>query len=518
MASTDRLRWFGLLFVACTAAGIAWAAQDIDLSALDRLADLPQDTQGLIGALAVGLVVVEMWRFVAFARPLGVQLEASTAFDATVASNFFAWISPGSALAEPATIFMLGRRGVPWETAIALSLGKTVFGMFGFFGLTAIVLAAGLGPQLSLWLSLPFVSGSLVITATIGVVLAGVVWPGVIAGALERVQGRFEEWPRVVGGLDVAIGSVRRIYQFRSASPLQWVEMIASQLAYYGCFIGVLLALLSALGGPAVLDVLPRALAYQAFTYVAPTPGASGLGEATGEVFFGDVVPDAALGVLLFRAATIYLHVLMGLLYLPLVGGLAITDDPEPVPSDPRAIAAVVAGSLWIVDLTHHVVLGVPEDALWMCNIALGLLAAGFATNRAAIAGVGAVWVVYGTPIWALDLALGGEFLWVSVSSHIGGVVLAGVAVWTMGLPRGTWWRSVLGVLVLQQISGMLTPAELNVNLSHGVWQGWEDVVPAYPLYIAGLALIGAAVGLVLEAASRRLATRTPGPGPAASR
>ena len=61
-----------------------------------------------------------------------------------------------------------------------------------------------------------------------------------------------------------------------------------------------------------------------AFTYVLPTPGGSGLSEGTAEAFFGQLLSPqgAVMAVLLFRALTFYLHILVGLVYLPVVGAL----------------------------------------------------------------------------------------------------------------------------------------------------------------------------------------------------
>ena len=64
-------------------------------------------------------------------------------------------------------------------------------------------------------------------------------------------------------------------------------------------------------------------LVYLGFIYVAPTPGASGLSEATALTFFGSLVdpPSAVMVVFLFRFITLYLHLVVGIVYLSIVGG-----------------------------------------------------------------------------------------------------------------------------------------------------------------------------------------------------
>ena len=62
---------------------------------------------------------------------------------------------------------------------------------------------------------------------------------------------------------------------------------------------------------------------HQCFTYVLPTPGGAGISEGTAEAFFGTVLSpqDAVVVVLAFRTLTFYLHIALGLVYLPIVGG-----------------------------------------------------------------------------------------------------------------------------------------------------------------------------------------------------
>ena len=77
-----------------------------------------------------------------------------------------------------------------------------------------------------------------------------------------------------------------------------------------------------------------------------------------------------------------------------------------------------------------------------------------------------------------------------------------------MGLPRGTWWRATLALFVLQQASRLLTSAELNVNLAHGPYRGWEATFSGYAAYWAFM-LSGVTAGFfAIEVAVRRLLPR----------
>ena len=58
--------------------------------------------------------------------------------------------------------------------------------------------------------------------------------------------------------------------------------------------------------------------------YVAPTPGGAGLAEGAAQGFFGALLPTAGavVAVLLFRALTFYLYMVVGVLHVAWVGGL----------------------------------------------------------------------------------------------------------------------------------------------------------------------------------------------------
>jgi len=164
-----------------------------------------------------------------------------------------------------------------------------------------------------------------------------------------------------------------------------------------------------------------------------------------------------------------------------------------------QRLPAALAGLLWMVDGIHHTVTDVPGDMLWMCNIALLLTALGLACRCAPLCTVAFAWLVFGTPIWIVDLFTGGQALVMSFFSHFGGLALAIYSLWTLGVARGSWWQGTLGFLALQQLCRWVTPPDLNVNLAHGVWVGWEDAFPSYFWYMAMLIAIGLAVSWGME-------------------
>lgn len=134
---------------------------------------------------------------------------------------------------------------------------------------------------------------------------------------------------------------------------------------------------------------------------------------------------------------------------------------------------------------------GEPESLLWVCNLGALLVGVGLWRGWPAVNGIGVAWLVWGLPLWALDLALGGEFIATSLGTHVValGAGLAGAR--DIGMPRGTWWRSVLALIVLQQLCRALTAPRHNVNAAFAVWTGWEGVFPSYPVYWVSCVLLG---------------------------
>ena len=111
------------------------------------------------------------------------------------------------------------------------------------------------------------------------------------------------------------------VADLRRLSAGQGLLALALHVAYYACFVGTLVALLRGLGAIGTVATVGSAVVYKCFTYFAPTPGGAGLSEAAATSFFGHVVApaDAVIAVVPFRSATFYLHIGLGLVYLPFV-------------------------------------------------------------------------------------------------------------------------------------------------------------------------------------------------------
>ena len=330
--SIARLKFLTMLtaFVALTALGVWWAAPNREV--LDRswaeLTALGGGSVALLVAIGCAVIGAEMVRLIVFGRVLGVEVSARAAFDASVANDLFSWISPGGMMGEPSAVYMMSRRGVALDAALAISFGKFATSFALIMGLACGLLVAGYGPAIPGW-----AIASIVATIGFGVVLVGSFVVGALWSATTlRAIDRCERWgmrkPRgafatraITGTAAVARRSVERLARFRGGGVHGWLAIAASHVLYYGSYVGLLVALAWMFDARSVAAIVPIAIIYQAFTYIAPAPG---IPEAGAAVFFAGLLPDgdAFVVVLLFRALTAYLQIVLGLVYLPIGGAL----------------------------------------------------------------------------------------------------------------------------------------------------------------------------------------------------
>jgi glycosyltransferase 2 family protein len=321
-----RVAAFLALFVAFTAAGVWWAAppRAVLADSWRQLTALSWQMLLLLGVLSVALVGAQMQRVVVFGRAAGVRVGLRASFDATIADNFFSWITPGAALGDPATIYMLNRHGVPWDAAAVIAFGEFATGFALIMGASCALVALGYGPPVATWVGVSFAVASGGVAVLLLALIAGAFFPAATLRWVERAERRWPaKWVATVArntrsGID-------RLVRFRRAGAAGALALVGSHLVYYGAFVSILVVLAVAFGAPDWRQVVPLAVVYQGFVYVAPTPGGAGIGEASAGLFFDGVVPGggAFAVVMLFRLLTFYLHVLLGLVYLPIIGALA---------------------------------------------------------------------------------------------------------------------------------------------------------------------------------------------------
>lgn len=133
----------------------------------------------------------------------------------------------------------------------------------------------------------------------------------------------------------------------------------------------------------------------------------------------------------------------------------------------------------------YAVVAKTPEQILWCCHISNLLLAAGMFLANPFLIRIAVFWLILGLPPWILDMVVSRLITPVSIFSHLGGFVMATIAIRHVGAKRGSWFPSLVYFLVLQQISRLLTEPTpyTNVNVAHFAYGPWKDLFASYWKY-----------------------------------
>ena len=154
---------------------------------------------------------------------------------------------------------------------------------------------------------------------------------------------------------------------------------------------------------------------------------------------------------------------------------------------------------------------------LWMCNIGNLLLALGLFLEQAILIRVAVMWMVPGLAVWFVyvvptwGMLLSGKYSYnellgvvSSTLAHVGGFAVGMLVLRRVKMDGKAWAYAFLWYFVVQLFSRLVTPAALNVNLSHYIQPGWEQTFNAYwKFWLVLTALVGIGswvVGVLLRA------------------
>jgi hypothetical protein len=134
----------------------------------------------------------------------------------------------------------------------------------------------------------------------------------------------------------------------------------------------------------------------------------------------------------------------------------------------------------WRIDQLGHM--------LWMCNIGNFLLAAGLFLDEPVLIRVAVIWSIPGLLIWfryvVTDWFSYSVLDWgaivASTLAHIGGLGVGLFALAKVGMNRSTWLYSLAWFIILQVVSHVATPPDLNVNLSQHVYESCQGYFKEY--------------------------------------
>ena len=120
---------------------------------------------------------------------------------------------------------------------------------------------------------------------------------------------------------------------------------------------------------------------------------------------------------------------------------------------------------------------------LWMCNVGNLLLAMGLFLEKPLVIRLSAIWMIPGLFIWILYVVLPWSPFLSSTLAHVGGLIVAMIALSRVRMDRMAWRWAFGWYLMVQLASRFVTPAELNVNLAHAVQPGWERAFGSYWMF-----------------------------------
>ena len=158
----------------------------------------------------------------------------------------------------------------------------------------------------------------------------------------------------------------------------------------------------------------------------------------------------------------------------------------------------------YAIHAAFHLLHGRPEELLWACHFGAALVGVGLLSSSAATNGIGSLFLLMGTPLWLLDLAGGGEFYPTSCFTHLGGLAIGLYGARRLGVPSGTWWKAVVGLVALILVCRLLTPPRANINVAFSIYAGWERIFPNHAVYLMTMICLAMGYFLVCEYVLRR--------------
>lgn len=157
--------------------------------------------------------------------------------------------------------------------------------------------------------------------------------------------------------------------------------------------------------------------------------------------------------------------------------------------------------------IQYMVIAKTPEQMLWSCHISNLMLAVGLFMGNPFLIRVAVFWQILGLPPWLVDMLWSKIITVVGVFSHLGGVIVAMMAVRQVGGKRWTWIPSLIYFVILQQVTRLLTDPGpyTNVNVAHFAWGPMKDWFASYWTYWAVNTLAVATLLIIIEFVLLRL-------------
>ena len=150
--------------------------------------------------------------------------------------------------------------------------------------------------------------------------------------------------------------------------------------------------------------------------------------------------------------------------------------------------------AFFAVQAIHYWRFGGMGHLMWMCNAGNVLLGIGLLLSHRELIRAAAIWTIPGLAVWVIYVLLPSGFYFSTTLAHVGGFIVGLIALRRVGMDRTAWIYALAWYLFTQVAARLLTPAELNVNVSHRVQDGWGNAFTSYWKFWLVVTIVTAAV------------------------
>lgn len=159
--------------------------------------------------------------------------------------------------------------------------------------------------------------------------------------------------------------------------------------------------------------------------------------------------------------------------------------------------------AFFAVQAIHYWRFGGMGHLLWMCNAGNVLLGIGLLLSHRELIRAAAIWTIPGLVVWIIYVLLPSGLYFSTALAHVGGIIVGMIALHRVGMDRLAWIYAFVWYLFTQLAARLLSPAELNVNVSHRVQDGWGNAFTSYwKFWLVTTVVTGAVLWVLAKALS----------------
>jgi len=131
----------------------------------------------------------------------------------------------------------------------------------------------------------------------------------------------------------------------------------------------------------------------------------------------------------------------------------------------------------------HYIQSSTLFSLLWMCNICNITLALGILLQKPTLIWVSTLWLVWGIPLWILDVVAYKHFNPHALLTHIVAAVIGLYAIKRIPKPSTMWWKAVIFGASIQLLTRLVTPNNYNINVSNRPYDLFYPFITQYWIF-----------------------------------